>query len=86
MTTLISWSNSNGNQGRCDAKCYEATSPDCDCICGGRNHGAGKTKAIENTRSLAERMIDEFATTREQAENLQASINQDIYQLQMPGF
>ena len=41
MTTLISCSSSGGDQGRCDAKCYDAHEPDCDCICGGRNHGAG---------------------------------------------
>ena len=41
MTTLISFSSSSGQQGRCDAKCYDAKESECDCICGGRNHGAG---------------------------------------------
>ncbi len=58
MTTLISYQTSGGDQGRCDAKCYDACEPECDCICGGRNHGAGKQQAIENTRELAQGWID----------------------------
>ena len=57
LTTLISYRSSGGDQGRCDAKCYDAQEPDCDRICGGRNHGAGKQQAIENTRELAESSI-----------------------------
>jgi hypothetical protein len=59
MTTLISYQSSGGDQGRCDAKCYDAQEPDCDCICSGRNHGAGKQQAIENTRELAQSWIDQ---------------------------
>ena len=58
MTTLIAVYNSDGRQGRCDAKCYDATEPDCDCICSGRNHGAGKQQAIDNTRELAESWLE----------------------------
>jgi hypothetical protein len=58
MVTLISYSSSGGDQGRCDAKCYNAWEPECDCICGGRNHSAGKQQAIENTRELAQSWID----------------------------
>jgi len=57
VVTLISWSTSGGSQGRCDAKCYEAREPDCDCVCGGRNHGKGLQRAIENTTRLAEGWI-----------------------------
>jgi hypothetical protein len=53
VTTLISYQSSGGGQGRCNAKCYDAAEPDCTCICGGRNHGAGKEQAIDNTRELA---------------------------------
>ena len=53
MTTLISYQSSGGDQGRCDAKCYEAHEDECDCICGGRNHGAGKEQALDNTRERA---------------------------------
>lgn len=58
--TLIEVRNSDGLVGRCDAKCYEATSPKCTCICGGANHGAGKTQAMDNTRELAESWIEEW--------------------------
>jgi Transcription factor WhiB len=59
MTTLISCSSSGGDQGRCDAECYDAREPDCDCICGGRNRGAGREQAIENTRELAQGWIEQ---------------------------
>lgn len=58
MVTLISYANSSGEQGRCDAKCYDADNEPCDCICGGRNHSVGKEQAIDNTRELAQSWID----------------------------
>lgn len=59
MTTLIAVHNSEGCVGRCDARCYDAAEPDCDCICGGRNHGAGKEQALGNTRELAESWLEQ---------------------------
>lgn len=56
MTTLIAVYNSEGCEGRCDAKCYDA----CTCVCGGKNHGAGAKQATENTRQLAETWIDKY--------------------------
>jgi hypothetical protein len=44
--------------GRCDARCYDAKHPDCDCICGGVNHGAGLNRAVDNTRELAGAWIE----------------------------
>ena len=73
------------NKAAAMSKYYEATGPDCDCICGGRNHGAGQDQAIENTRELAETMIAEYAETHALPE-FQASVNQDIFQLPLPGF
>lgn len=58
MMTLISWQTSGGDQGRCDAKCYEAKEEDCTCICGGRNHGAGLDQALDNTREMAQSWIE----------------------------
>lgn len=50
--TLISLYNSQGCVGRCDEKCYGAMAGSaCTCICGGMNHGAGKRRAMENTRN-----------------------------------
>jgi hypothetical protein len=53
MTTLISYQSSGGDQGRCDAKCYNAWGLECHCICQGGNHGLGRQQAIANTRELA---------------------------------
>lgn len=58
--TLIQVGNSSGMVGRCDAKCYEAQHPGCDCICGGKNHGAGLSVAAANTRELGEAWLAEF--------------------------
>ena len=33
----------------------------CDCICGGRNHGAGVRQAVENTRELGEQWLSDIA-------------------------
>ena len=60
MATLIAVYNSEGCVGRCDAHCYEAKEPHCDCICGGRNHGAGLKRAQNNTREMAEQWIDRW--------------------------
>ncbi len=60
MTTLIAVSTSQGLKGRCDAKCYDATCPACECVCGGRNHGKGRERAIENTRVLAQHWVETY--------------------------
>lgn len=66
MTTVLSVHNSDGCVGRCDANCHDATSPDCDCICGGRNHGVGLQRAIENNYAefLGVKALDEYARKR----------------------
>ena len=46
MTTAIAVYTSSGCVGRCDARCHEAVSPVCDCICGGRLHGVGARNAL----------------------------------------
>lgn len=70
MATLIAVYTSEGCVGRCDARCHDATSPaaECDCICGGANHGVGQARAIENTRALAEKWLQEFAERKGFAE------------------
>ena len=84
MTTLISYQSSGGDQGRCDAKCYEAREPDCDCICGGRNHGAGKQQAIENTREMAETWLEQAQADGRcigRAEVLADALHQPLFSL-----
>jgi hypothetical protein len=53
MTALLTVYNSGGMAGRCDALCYDATGPDCTCICRSKNHGVGRQRAEENARELA---------------------------------
>lgn len=53
MATIMAWGDSEGIKGRCDSKCHEAKEPRCECMCGGRFHGAanrpgGLEKAIED--------------------------------------
>ncbi|MBT3392108.1 MAG: hypothetical protein HN413_17050 [Chloroflexi bacterium] len=86
MTTLISFSSSSGAQSRCDARCYEARHKNCACICGGRNHGAGLDQAIENTRELAEQMVEEYARLHNlDAGTIDTTVNKNvIYQLALP--
>lgn len=40
MTTVMTWGNSDGIKGRCDAKCHNAAGSKCTCMCGGRYHGS----------------------------------------------
>ncbi len=63
MSTLMSTGNSSGETGRCDAKCYDAKGPDCNCCCGGRNHGAGYQKAVENIEAYIDNMIQDWQVT-----------------------
>lgn len=42
MATVMTWGNSEGTKGRCDAKCHDAREPECRCMCDGRYHGRSK--------------------------------------------
>lgn len=42
----------SGPTRRCDQRCYGARGGHCDCICGGKNHGAGIDKALDNVREM----------------------------------
>jgi hypothetical protein len=63
MTTAIAAYTSDGCVGRCDARCHEAKEETCTCICGGRLHGVGADRAVEqNTRDLlGEESVQAFA-------------------------
>jgi hypothetical protein len=71
---LLSVYNSDGCVGRCDAKCYEAHEPECKCICGGKNHGAGLKKAAENMREVAESWLEAAGYTVEMVPAVQAPL------------
>lgn len=63
MTTMITVGNSEGSR-RCDATCHDAKHDKCVCVCGGRNHGVGRQKALENTRQMAKAMLEYAAQHR----------------------
>lgn len=49
MATLLIARNADGRiVGRCDERCYDGKQSDCDCCCGGENHGIGQIKAAKN--------------------------------------
>lgn len=64
MSCLIYSHNGDHCTGKCDANCYNATSPECDCICRGMNHGVGAKKAMENTAKYAEEWIKKYAAEK----------------------
>lgn len=91
--TLIEVRNSEGVVGRCDAKCYDAHGPGCDCICHGANHGAGLTQAAANTRELGLAWLEEWAvehgedrTARELIAAGRAALGRGAAQLPLEGF
>lgn len=75
MVTHLAVYNSEGCVGRCDAKCSGATHPNCDCICGGRNHGVGEQQAMENTAEMFDDWLDKYSETHEFTE----AVVPDIY-------
>ncbi|HUZ45853.1 MAG TPA: hypothetical protein VMW54_04385 [Terriglobia bacterium] len=75
--TLITAANSGGAYGRCDAKCHDATEPECHCICGGCFHGKGSgSSALPEAIEVREREI--MAALR--AEGLRVFIPGEIAQ------
>lgn len=52
LTMHSSW----GILGSCDARCYNAQSKSCLCICGGKNHGVGRKQAIVNARQIVKEL------------------------------
>lgn len=69
--TAMSWGNSEGTKGRCDAKCHNATTPHCDCMCGGRYHGAGRDGTLGDRIQQYGDEILEAAQARAAAEGLE---------------
>ena len=82
--TLISVFDSDGCVGRCDAKCYEASSPvhTCDCVCHGKNHGVGLKKAESNVREYGEEMARKYIEAKNIKNGL-SEIEKSIYQLSL---
>jgi len=62
VIALPAVSGSDSCTGSCDVRCYDATAPACACICGGRNHGAGRQQAVINTSEHALEWLDRAMT------------------------
>lgn len=61
MTTLISWENSGGRKGRCDARCHNAKHPKCKCCCGGRFHGAARDGTLpQKVEEFGDQLLKEL--------------------------
>ena len=74
MATLMYWGNSDGIKGRCDAKCHNAKSPDCHCMCGGRYHGGAAKGDLAARVAEHGAEILEAAKERCKAEGLNLSV------------
>lgn len=87
MTTVLAVYNSEGVVGRCDARCHDATTADCDCICGGANHGRGTAVAIANTRERADRFTSATALSiyelQHRAGATRVEVTADVAQLEL---
>ena len=44
----------------CNAICYDATKEECNCICGGINHGKGFEKAHQNVAEAHKTFMEAF--------------------------
>lgn len=80
--TLIAVYTSEGCVGRCDARCYNAQSAGCDCICGGANHGAGLDRAVDNTRAQFEEWIGAYVKEK-RLTDYRAELADEVIQTRM---
>lgn len=83
MTTMMTWGNSEGTKGRCDAKCHTAKSPidKCKCMCGGAYHGGARGDRIQAIRSrFGPEILDR---ARKRAQDLGYTIRVPDRQLQL---
>ncbi len=87
MVTLMTWGNSDGIQGRCDAKCHNAKTRKCECMCGGRYHGKGLQPGdlVEAVKEYGAE-IESAARRKAQELGLDISFVKDLPAEQMPLF
>lgn len=81
MTSLVSIYRLDGLIGRCDARCYNAQQPHCDCVCGGKNHGRGIQVAAQNTINEAADWLEQAAPDGLSDRELYAKVARDLRQL-----
>ena len=78
MPTLMTMGNSEGER-RCDARCYDATGPECDCICGGMNHGKGLKAATENTCEHGKMLLEKIKREHPEQSGVINAIQQTLF-------
>jgi len=78
MTTMIVIYNSDGLVGRCDKRCYDGTTKNCECVCGGKNHGVGLRQAAANTIIDAAQWLERQAGTDPTTRELSAKTARDL--------
>ena len=84
MTTMITVCSSDGCEGLCDTRCHDAVTPECDCVCGGLNHGVVFEQAVEKKRALFEQMAQSFADRKGPGSYI-THVNEDaVFQLELP--
>lgn len=83
--TVMSWGNSEGVKGRCDAKCHNASEPHCDCMCGGRYHGTTRNGTFDEVRKAHGQEILESARERAAAEGMDVKNFMEVGQLLLFG-
>lgn len=66
MPTLMKYTHPLLGTRKCDAGCYNAEKPECDCICKGKNHGVGLNQAKLYTLMHAHEMIKDYERTLEE--------------------
>jgi hypothetical protein len=81
--TVMTWGNSEGIKGRCDAKCHNATCPHCDCMCGGRYHGTARNGTFDAVRIEQGKEILKAARARAQVEGWDFSNFAEVGQLSL---
>lgn len=77
--TLIAVANSEGER-RCDKRCYDARTLDCDCVCGGMNHGKGLARAQENTREHARQLPERIKAADPTAKTHVEAIQKGLFE------
>lgn len=83
MTTIMTWGNNDGIQGRCDAKCHNAINPHCDCMCGGRFHGKHEGVYLDNAIEAYKLEVIEQATAKAATLGLKLEICDKLRQLSL---
>lgn len=75
MATIMTWGNSEGIQGRCDAKCHTAEKPECDCMCNGRFHGSAVDETLEEKLGEASKEFLESLAAEGKIHPVQSSLD-----------